>query len=57
MGVNYELTESSQIEHEDCKNLMDLIIGGYVDNDFNECLSIGQFNSKKDEFKVLNKIY
>ena len=36
---------------------MDLIVGGYVDNDFNECLSIGQFNSKKDEFKVLNKIY
>lgn len=36
---------------------MNFIIGGYVDNDFNEYLSIKQFNEKKEDFQVLNKIY
>ena len=36
---------------------MNFIIRGYVDNDFNEYLSVKEFNEKKDDFEVLNDIY
>ena len=36
---------------------MNFIIGGYVDNDFNQYLSIKEFNEKKEDFEVLNDIY
>lgn len=36
---------------------MNFIIGGYVDNDFNEYLSVKEWNEMKDDFEVLNDIY
>lgn len=29
---------------------MNFIVGGYVDNDFNEYLSVKEFNQKKNDF-------
>lgn len=35
---------------------MNFVIGGYG-NDFNEYLSLNEFNEKREDFTVLNTIY
>lgn len=45
------------MENEDVLRLINMICGGYVEDDFNSYLSYNDFQEKKEEFDILRGIY
>lgn len=52
-----DLAGNEGVEEEDALRLMNMICGGYVEDDFANYLSYQDFLEKKEEFDILRSIY
>jgi hypothetical protein len=52
-----DISQNDSVEDEDALRLMNIICGGYVEDDFISHLSYNDFQQKKNNFDILNDIY
>ena len=52
-----DISQNESVEDEDALDLMNIISGGYVQDDFISHLSYNDFQQKKNSFDILNDIY